>query len=143
MCARAGEEERAERCSVAVEERDLSEHTIESRLGGGADARVRRGPLSMLRSFMTTAAAPALAASSSRPIISLTEPLTRRTCNDIRDALASAFSESENRHDASERHAAVLVPFCNVDGKPGVLLEVRGKLRTHSGEVRYVVHLGA
>ena len=60
-----------------------------------------------------------------------------------RDALASAFSESENRHDASERHAAVLVPFCNVDGKPGVLLEVRGKLRTHSGEVRYVVHLGA
>jgi hypothetical protein len=29
--------------------------------------------------------------------------------------------------------------LCNVDGVPGVLLELRGgKLRSHAGEVRYV-----
>jgi|ERR1700722_4186496 len=37
-----------------------------------------------------------------------------------------------------EENAAILIPFCNVDGDPGILLEVRGKLRTHSGEVRCV-----
>jgi len=35
-------------------------------------------------------------------------------------------------------NAAVLIPFCNVRGVPGVLLEVRGKaLRTHSGEISF------
>jgi len=35
-----------------------------------------------------------------------------------------------------ETHAAVIIPLCNLNGNPGLLLEVRGKLRTHSGEVR-------
>ncbi|RPD76471.1 hypothetical protein L226DRAFT_533580 [Lentinus tigrinus ALCF2SS1-7] len=85
------------------------------------------------------AAAPGLTAASPKPLISLTEPLTRRTCNTIRDALENAFDQGdpENAHDPSETHAAVLVPFCNVNGKPGILLEVRGKLRTHSGEVSF------
>ncbi|KAI0708875.1 NUDIX hydrolase domain-like protein [Cerioporus squamosus] len=83
------------------------------------------------------AAAPGLTAAASKPLISLTEPLTRRTCNIIRDALKNACDQGENAHDPSETHAAVLVPFCNVDGKPGILLEVRGKLRTHSGEVSF------
>ena len=39
--------------------------------------------------------------------------------------------------DPTETHAAVLVPFCNLNGNPGILLEVRGKLRAHSGEVRW------
>ena len=42
-----------------------------------------------------------------------------------------------NQFSSNERSAAVLIPFCNVNGTPGILLEVRGKLRAHSGEVRY------
>ncbi|KAF9531746.1 NUDIX hydrolase domain-like protein [Crepidotus variabilis] len=35
-------------------------------------------------------------------------------------------------------NAAVLIPFCNVDGQPGILLEVRAKgLRSHSGELSF------
>ncbi|KZT51934.1 hypothetical protein CALCODRAFT_502918 [Calocera cornea HHB12733] len=33
--------------------------------------------------------------------------------------------------------AAVLVPLCNVNGHPGILFEVRGKLRSHAGEVSF------
>ena len=100
---------------------------------------------SMFRSLASaaTASGAALSASPSKPLVSLTEPLTRRTCNAIRDALHSAYPQSEDTHDPSETHAAVLVPLCNVDGRPGVLLEVRGKLRTHSGEVRYVFRVFA
>jgi hypothetical protein len=46
---------------------------------------------------------------------------------------------NEEAYNPSETHAAVLVPLCNVHDKPGILFEVRGKLRTHSGEVRYGV----
>ncbi|KAF9245297.1 hypothetical protein BU15DRAFT_85628 [Melanogaster broomeanus] len=70
------------------------------------------------RMFMTSAAAAAATTTNVVPsssIISLTAP------------------------NPTEAHAAVLVPLCNVDDVPGVLLEVRGRLRTHSGEVRYVL----
>ena len=73
---------------------------------------------------------------STRPTFSLTSPLTRRTLSNIRNILAQNYDQETNRYDPAERHAAVLVPFCNVNDKPGILLEVRGKLRTHSGEVR-------
>ncbi|KAI0629171.1 hypothetical protein C8Q77DRAFT_1161353 [Trametes polyzona] len=92
---------------------------------------------------MTSAAnaAPAVlsagASSSAKPVVSLTQPLTRRSCNAIRNALAAAHPQTEDGLDPGEAHAAVLVPLCNVDGKPGILLEVRGKLRTHSGEVSF------
>jgi hypothetical protein len=36
------------------------------------------------------------------------------------------------------KSAAVLIALCNVDDVPGILLEVRGKMRTHSGEIRSV-----
>ena len=39
----------------------------------------------------------------------------------------------------TETHAAVLVPLCNLNDNPGLLFEVRGKLRAHSGEVRWGV----
>lgn len=94
----------------------------------------------MFRTLMSSASTAALSAagsSSGKSIASLTEPLTRRSCIEIRHALESAYGQSEYALDPAEAHAAVLVPLCNVDGKPGVLLEVRGKLRTHSGEVRY------
>ncbi|KAI0372744.1 hypothetical protein BV20DRAFT_1034424 [Pilatotrama ljubarskyi] len=94
---------------------------------------------------MTSAAAAAAhaqgsagaAASSTKPLISLTQPLTRRSCNVIRNALQSVCSQSADAPDPEEAHAAVLIPFCNVNGQPGILLEVRGKLRTHSGEVSF------
>lgn len=91
----------------------------------------------MLRTLMSSVVPNA----SSKPLVSLTEPLSRRSCAIIRDALDCSCSQSENAHNAASDtlDAAVLIPFCNVDGKPGVLLQVRGKLRTHSGEVRYVL----
>ncbi|KAI0084465.1 NUDIX hydrolase domain-like protein [Irpex rosettiformis] len=75
---------------------------------------------------------------TSRPataMLPLSTPLTRRSLNAIRSVLAEAYNEIN--HDSSERHAAVLVPLCNVNGKPGILFEVRGKLRTHGGEVSF------
>lgn len=69
--------------------------------------------------------------------LSLTAPLTRRSLNAIRNVLSETYSEEA--YNPSETHAAVLVPLCNVHDKPGILFEVRGKLRTHSGEVRYGV----
>ncbi|OSD02975.1 hypothetical protein PYCCODRAFT_1409874 [Trametes coccinea BRFM310] len=90
----------------------------------------------MSRTLMSSALA-SLSPSSSKAIVSLTQPLTRRSCNAIRNALADAYSQSEHARDPEEVHAAVLVPFCNVNGTPGILLEVRGKLRTHSGEVSF------
>lgn len=68
--------------------------------------------------------------------LSLTAPLTRNSLNIIRNLLEEHYSTQTESFDPDEVHAAVLAPFCNVNGKPGVLLEVRGKLRTHSGEVR-------
>ena len=73
----------------------------------------------------------------SSSIISLTTPFTRASLALIKDALA-AVSHDGIAPDLTEPHAAVLVPFCNVNNTPGVLLEVRGKLRTHAGEVRWV-----
>jgi len=37
----------------------------------------------------------------------------------------------------TEAHAAVLVPFCNLDGNLGLLLKVRGRLMAHSRKVRW------
>lgn len=73
--------------------------------------------------------------------LSLTAPLTRNALNVIRNALEEHYTTQAEPYDPSETHAAVLAPFCNVNGRPGILLEVRGKLRTHSGEVRCAVLL--
>lgn len=90
----------------------------------------------MLRTFATTSI-PSPAPLSSGVRISLTAPLSRSALSSIRTGLEFAFSEQENVFDPAETHAAVLIPFCNVNNVPGILFEVRGKLRTHSGEVRY------
>jgi len=75
-------------------------------------------------------------ASSSSSLISLTKPITPNTLKALRDLL--------KRRDPTPPpptalwSAAVLIPFCNVGGKPGILLEVRSKsLRTHSGEISF------
>ena len=70
-------------------------------------------------------------------IVSLTSPFTRRSLRTIKYAL-SAASTTKYSVNPTETHAAVLVPLCNLNGNPGLLLEVRGKLRAHSGEVRCV-----
>lgn len=72
----------------------------------------------------------------SSSIIPLTAPFTRASLAKIRDTLAGAVNQDGVAPDPTESHAAVLVPFCNVNNTPGVLLEVRGKLRSHAGEVR-------
>ncbi|KIL00754.1 hypothetical protein PAXRUDRAFT_129080 [Paxillus rubicundulus Ve08.2h10] len=89
----------------------------------------------LLRTFITV---PNVVPSSS--LVSLTAPFTRASLAEIRDALARAENLVNGVGSApspTEVHAAVLVPLCNVDNVPGVLLEVRGKLRTHSGEVSF------
>ena len=84
--------------------------------------------LMLPRTFMTA---------STRPAFSLASPLTRTSLNNIKTILAQNFDHEQNQFDAAERHAAVMVPLCNVNDRPGILLEVRSsKLRTHSGEVR-------
>ncbi|KAG6335067.1 hypothetical protein ID866_4027 [Astraeus odoratus] len=72
-------------------------------------------------------------------IISLTAPFTRRSLTKVREALLCYATRTEliTTPDPEEVHAAVLVPLCNVDSVPGVLLEVRGNLRSHPGEVSF------
>ena len=69
------------------------------------------------------------------------EPLTARSLQRLAAALPQ--NALDNSTDSSlagtpekTKSAAVLIALCNVDGQPGILLEVRGKLRTHSGEIR-------
>ena len=65
-------------------------------------------------------------------------PFTRKSLIAIRAALTRAAQDyTFFAADPKEGHAAVLIPLCNVNEQPGILLELRGKLRTHSGEVRY------
>ncbi|KZV72212.1 hypothetical protein PENSPDRAFT_576481 [Peniophora sp. CONT] len=66
---------------------------------------------------------------------SITTPFTRNSLVDIRSTLSSYVHPPPNHN---ERHASVLVPICNVNNIPGMLLEVRGnQLRAHSGEVSF------
>src|SRR5216684_5311647 len=93
----------------------------------------------MLRTLTTTSTS---AASSRLPYPNLTTalsvPFTRKSLTAIRAALTSvAQGYPPIAADPKEGHAAVLIPLCNVNDQPGILLELRGKLRIHSGEVRY------
>ncbi|KAI0272469.1 NUDIX hydrolase domain-like protein [Gloeopeniophorella convolvens] len=68
----------------------------------------------------------------------LAAPLTRKSLGRIRSALIKNAQEYPSvAADPAEKHAAVLIPLCNVNNKPGILLELRGKLRTHSGEISF------
>ncbi|KAJ7257945.1 NUDIX hydrolase domain-like protein [Mycena haematopus] len=75
----------------------------------------------------------------SSPIFS--KPFTRNTLKTIRQALVDDTSRLEPPNWVSidkKRNAAVLIPFCNVHEKPGILLQVRSRsMRTHSGEVSF------
>lgn len=84
------------------------------------------------------------------PYVSLTSPITRNTLQSLRQRLEIVRNSyppelkwptgsglGSTREDMRPR-AAVLVPLCNVNGQAGLLLEVRGQLRNHGGEVWYV-----
>jgi hypothetical protein len=93
--------------------------------------------LRMFRTLTTTSTA----ASNRLPYLNPTGssiPFTRKSLIAIRAALTRAAQDyAPTTADPKEGHAAVLIPLCNVNDQPGILLELRGKLRTHSGEVRY------
>ncbi|KIL69445.1 hypothetical protein M378DRAFT_157718 [Amanita muscaria Koide BX008] len=71
--------------------------------------------------------------------ISVTRPFSSNTLEIIRDALRNVAQPVPTPlPHLKPSHAAVLIPLCNVDGKPGILLQVRGKsLRNHPGEVSF------
>jgi hypothetical protein len=83
------------------------------------------------------------------PYLSLTSPITRNTLLSLKqrlDAVRNGYppelewpldSTPDLTTEDTRPRAAVLVPLCNVNGQPGLLLEVRGQLRNHGGEVRY------
>jgi len=73
---------------------------------------------------------------ASSSLISLTKPITPNTLKALRDILKRP--DPTTPPPTTLRSAAVLIPFCNVGGEPGILLEVRSKsLRTHSGEISF------
>ncbi|KLO19278.1 hypothetical protein SCHPADRAFT_67935 [Schizopora paradoxa] len=75
---------------------------------------------------------------STSSLFSVTSPLTGPSLIAIRNALQHAISQQPRIHaDSHLVNAAVLIPLCNVNNTPGLILEVRGKLRTHSGEVSF------
>jgi len=71
------------------------------------------------------------------------EPLSLRSLATIRDTLSRQEHLNHEEPLSSSPvvpivpNAAVLVPLCNINGNPGILFEVRGKLRHHSGEVSF------
>ncbi|KAF8269836.1 NUDIX hydrolase domain-like protein [Lactarius quietus] len=90
----------------------------------------------MLRTFTS------VATSNILPLPNLTaalsSPFTRTSLAAIRAALTkSTLDYPLTVANPREKHAAVLIPLCNVNNKPSILLELRGKLRTHSGEISF------
>ncbi|CAE6425750.1 unnamed protein product [Rhizoctonia solani] len=86
---------------------------------------------------------------TSSPYLSLTSPITRNTLHSLKKRFTAvrsrypqdlewpARSTSVLTEEDLRPRAAVLVPLCNVNGRPGLLLEVRGQLRNHGGEVSF------
>ena len=72
-----------------------------------------------------------------RTFFSVTEPLTSEALRDISTQLEKRMPTTAGSiSNSTVPTASVLIGLCNVDGVSGVLLEVRAKLRTHSGEIR-------
>lgn len=97
-----------------------------------------QAPLSTTMSIQGTASV--LRSSS---FLSLTKPFTPNSLKTLRLALSvvqqsdQSPSPLQQSHESKSRNAGVLIPLCNVEGKPGILFQVRAKnLRNHSGEVR-------
>ncbi|CAE6441148.1 unnamed protein product [Rhizoctonia solani] len=86
---------------------------------------------------------------TSSPYLSLTSPITQNTLHSLKKRFGVMRNKypqepkwpitptANSTEEDLRRRAAVLVPLCNVNGRPGLLLEVRGKLRNHGGEVSF------
>jgi len=80
-----------------------------------------------------------------QPVLNVQKQFTARSLASVRSALRSAQIEAAQREPVSRSSilqskptdAAVLIPLCNVNQQPGILFEVRGKLRSHAGEVSF------
>jgi len=71
----------------------------------------------------------------SSSLLSLSKPFTPKSLRALRLVLSDAQQQSQLGN--KSRNAGVLIPLCNVEGRPGILFQVRAKnLRSHSGEVR-------
>lgn len=73
--------------------------------------------------------------------IHLDAPLTARSLVQIaatlpQNLIGNLVDPSLENTPELPKSAAVLIALTNVDDKPGLIVEVRGKLRTHSGELR-------
>lgn len=77
----------------------------------------------------------------SSSLLSFSKPFTPNSLKALRHALSSVVQQTgpqQSQPGNKPRHAGVLIPLCNVEGKPGILLQVRAKnLRNHSGEVSF------
>ncbi|KIO26526.1 hypothetical protein M407DRAFT_24244 [Tulasnella calospora MUT 4182] len=72
------------------------------------------------------------------PYFGLDKPFTSQSLASIRKRLSEAFPGEESpAQSPSSGTAAVLIPLCNVGSRSGILFEIRGKLRHHSGEVSF------
>lgn len=85
---------------------------------------------------------------NSQAVINPSCPLTPKTLRRVQDTLSEATSGWSAPYDVNRAKAAVLCPLINipVDGadgqkttRPAILFQVRANLRSHAGEVRYVV----
>ncbi|KAJ7623463.1 hypothetical protein FB45DRAFT_106355 [Roridomyces roridus] len=66
----------------------------------------------------------------------LSRPLTLNALTTIRGALLDSHKPPELASLDKKQNAAILIPFCNVQDVPGILLQVRSRtMRSHSGEV--------
>ncbi|KAI0305902.1 NUDIX hydrolase domain-like protein [Multifurca ochricompacta] len=95
----------------------------------------RRSQIHARRTFTTTTK---ITLPQPNFVAALSSPFTRNSLASIRAALVESAQDFPRiPTDSSEKHAAVLIPLCNINDNPSVLLELRGRLRTHSGEVSF------
>jgi hypothetical protein len=74
-------------------------------------------------------------------LIPFDSPLTAGALRRLAEALPQNLINSTHGFSLAStsektKSASVLIALSNVNGRPGIILEVRGKLRTHSGEIR-------
>jgi len=75
----------------------------------------------------------------SSSLLNLSKPFTPKSLRALRRVLSDAqqLEPQQSQLGNKSRNAGVLIPLCNVEGRSGILFQVRAKnLRSHSGEVR-------
>ncbi|KAJ3571908.1 hypothetical protein NP233_g3432 [Leucocoprinus birnbaumii] len=77
----------------------------------------------------------------STSFLNLSKPFTPNSLKALRHTLSTPGQQTESQQSELSkklRNAGVLIPLCNVNGRAGILFQVRAKnLRSHSGEVSF------